>query len=265
MTEEVNQQEVTEQTEQGAEGDVVAAATEVQSDPFEEIARSHGWAPKEEWRGKPEDWVAPRDFIDTGLKRRREGAEELRSLRGEVKQIGRTAQILQQRAVEEARREAETRFADAVEKQDHQGARAAREEISRLDAPQPGSQVAGLNDFMARNGAWFGNNRAATALAQSITAEAAARGVSPDEQLRLAEDAVRQDFPQLFGQPVRPAPKPPASVTAPETRTASPRAPQKTFATLPAEAQRAGQDFLKRGMVKTLEDYAKAYYAEEAA
>ncbi len=230
------------------------------ADPFEDFARERGWSPKEEWRGKPEDWREPKDFIAFGMERGRAANQEVRELKSTVDRIGRVSEQIMKRTIEEQRRELEAQFAGAVENKDHEGARAVREELSRLDQqPADAGPPAGVQDFMSRN-TWFGQNRAATLVAQGITAQLASQGVSPDEQLRQAEAAVRADFPHLFG--AAPAAKAAPSVSAPTTRAASPSAPKKSFATLPAEAQRAGQDFLKKGMVKTLDDYAKVYYEE---
>jgi hypothetical protein len=264
---------MTEQVEntEAEQGEVEQAApTETQSeptqaDPFESFARERGWSPKEEWRGKPEDWREPKDFISYGMERGRDANREVRELKSTVDRIGRVSEQIMRRTVEDTRRELEAQFAGAVENKDHDGARAAREGLARLDQPEPQDvPPAGVQDFMQRNGDWFNKNRAATALAQSITAQLAAQGVSPDEQLRQAEEAVRADFPQLFQTQRQPAKTAPA-VSAPETRASTTRPAAKTFATLPAEAQRAGSDFLKRGMVKTLEDYAKVYYEEQTA
>lgn len=241
----------------------VEQPTQAAPDPYEELARDAGWSPKEEWKGDPDKWRDPREFIKYGMKRSRESADELRGLKQQVGQIGKTAEVLQRRAVEDARREAEARFATAVENKDHEGARAAREELGRIEAPQPAGPVPEVGDFMTRHAAWFGSNRAATALAQSITAQLAAQNVSPAEQLRAAEDAVKADFPHLFGG-ARQQAKAPASVSAPASRTAQTTSRPKGFNDLPAEAQKAGQDFLKRGMVKTLDDYAKVYLEENA-
>lgn len=240
-----------------------APPADEQPDPFESFARERGWSPKEEWRGKPEDWREPKDFISFGMERGRDANRELREMRSTVDRIGRVSETLMKRNIEDTRRELEAQFAGAVENKDHEGARAVREEISRLDqvASDP-APVQGLDEFKSRNAQWFGAHRAATALAQSITAEAAQRGIPPHEQLRMAEDAVKADFPHLFSKPADPKPAP--AVSAPTTRAANPSPPKKTFASLPQEAQRAGQDFQKRGMVKSLEDYAKLYYEENA-
>jgi hypothetical protein len=232
------------------------------ADPLEEIARESGWVPREEWRGKAEDWREPREFVAHGMKRSREGADELRQMRQSITGIARAAEGLQRRAVEEARREAEARLAGAVENKDHEGVRAAAAELAQIEhAPQTDFRSV-VSDFQTRN-SWYGQDDAATALAQATTARLAAQGVAPDEQLRQAEEAVRRRFPEHFGQQ-RQASKLPASVNAPDTRAADTRSRAKTFATLPADAQRAGHDFVKRGMVKTLDDYAKVYYEENA-
>lgn len=247
----------------GASNEAVTEQSNAAPDPYEDLARGNGWSPKEEWRGKPEDWREPRDFIEYGMRRSRESAEELRGLRQSVGSIAKTAEALQRRAVEETRRELEERFAGAVENKDHEGARQVREEISRLDQPQStGGPPPEATDFVTRNAAWFNVNRGATLLAQSVTADLAAKGVSPADQLKAAEEAVKADFPHLFGSPASAA-KPSPSVSAPTSRTAAPTKPNG-FASLPAEAQKAGHDFVKRGMVKTLEDYARVYREENA-
>lgn len=235
------------------------------ADPFEEEARAHGWTPKEEWRGKPDDWRDPREFIRYGMRRSRESADELKQLRSSVGTIGKTAEALMRRQVEEARREAEAKFAGAVEAKDHEGARAASEELRRIDSEvrQPSVPQDAVQDFMSRNGGWFNQNRGATALAKQVTAELAVQGVDPAEQLRQAEEAVKAEFPQLFQRQQAPA-KQPASVNAPETRAAAPRQRARGFNDLPKDAQAAGHDFVKRGMVKNLEDYAKVYLEENA-
>jgi len=267
MTEEVlqnadDQEHVTQ--DQGEGGSAAAPAdAAAPPDPFEDAARAHGWTPKEEWRGKPEDWRDPREFINYGMKRSRESADELKQLRQSVGTIGKTAEALMRRQVEEARREAEMKFAGAVEAQDHEAARAASEELRRLEQPaQPTVPQDAVSDFMSRNGAWFGSNRAATALARQMTAELAAQGVDPADQLRQAEEAVKAEFPQLFQQrqPGKPAP----AVNAPATRAASPSQRAKGFNDLPKDAQKAGHDFVRRGMVKNLEDYARVYLEENA-
>jgi hypothetical protein len=232
------------------------------ADPFEDVAREHGWTPKEEWRGKPDDWRGPREFVAYGMKRSRESADEMKSMRSELKSIGRVAEVIQRRAVEDARRDVEQRFADAVEQKDHEGARAAREELSRIDREASAPAQDEVQAFMNRN-AWFNQNRGATLIAQGVTAQLAQQGVSVSEQLRQAEEAVRAEMPHLFGQGQAPA-KPPASVSAPQTRAAQPSARAKGFADLPANAQAAGRDFVKRGMVKNLEDYARVYLEENA-
>lgn len=265
MTTEVAEGEVQQQVDgQAADLPPVDAppSPDSQPDPFESVAREHGWTPKEEWRGNPDDWRDPQAFVAYGMKRSRESADELKSLRSEVKSIGRVAEVIQRRAVEDARRDVEQRFADAVEQKDHEGARAAREELSRIDRDAQAPVQTDVEGFMARNGGWYGQNRAATALAQQVTAQLAQQGVSPAEQLRQAEETVRAEMPHLFGQ--SPAPKPPASVSAPQSRAAQPGGRPKGFADLPANAQAAGRDFVKRGMVKTLEDYAKVYLEENA-
>lgn len=263
VEQQIEDQEPNVAAEVGAD-DAPPAAVDAAGDPIETFAREQGWAPKEEWRGNPDDWRDPKDFLKYGMQRGKDAGREMRELRSTVDKIAKTSQTLVERHREEARREAEAAFAGAVENKDHEGARAAREQLARIEQqghdPVPGAPV---QDFMTRNSSWFGQNRAATMVARQVTAEQAAMGVSPAEQLRIAEETVKAEFPQLFGQSPRAAAKAPA-VNAPTTRAAAATQRAKGFNELPAEAQRAGHDFVKRGMVKTLDDYAKTYYEENA-
>ncbi len=266
LTEDTGQEAVTtdiSDVDTSTAAPVADATATTDADPFESFARERGWSPKEEWRGRPEDWREPKDFISFGMERGRDANREVRELKSTVDRIGRVSEQIMKRTIDEQRRELEERFAGAVEGKNHEEARAVREELSRLDQPQHDPQpVQGVQDFMSRN-TWFGQNRAATLVAQGITAQLASQGVSPDEQLRQAEAAVRADFPHLFNAAPAAAKAAPA-VSAPTTRTAVASTQAKSFATLPAAAQTAGKDFLKRGMVKNLEDYAKVYYEEQA-
>jgi hypothetical protein len=44
----------------------VVTETPVELSPDEQRAMEHGWRPKEEWEGDPEDWVSAREFNRRG-------------------------------------------------------------------------------------------------------------------------------------------------------------------------------------------------------
>jgi hypothetical protein len=119
------------------------------SDPFEPAARSQGWVPKEEWKGKPEHWVPAKDFVQNGPKIN----SLLREL-GDVKanttrmfaelRRQQEAEARRQQADFEAQRHAyEARIAelqgrkwDALEEGDITKARMAETELLRLRPPE---------------------------------------------------------------------------------------------------------------------------------
>lgn len=57
-----------EQPEEGTEGEAKAEAAPVEHEysPEEDIARQSGWVPKDEWKGKPEDWRPAKEFNERG-------------------------------------------------------------------------------------------------------------------------------------------------------------------------------------------------------
>ncbi|MGE5500695.1 MAG: hypothetical protein ACM3W4_02080 [Ignavibacteriales bacterium] len=245
-------------------GQQEAVDTPEEPKPFdpEAVARLAGWAPKDEWRGDPEEWKdAPTFLVDT--------VAVNKSLRTRLKDVETTTQRITRtadRIIEENRRkavaEAEARVRQAVEYGDADAAIEATRQLNQVN--QPGTQEDPVvADFMARN-TWFGVDDAATAVAHTVANKLAAQGMDNAAQVNAAEAEVRRRFPELFGeQPEarRQAKAPPPVHSGQRTPASAPK--QKGVRDLPPEALKAGQDFERRGRC-TLAEYAKTYFEENA-
>lgn len=249
-------------TEQVTDEAPAAETPEAPVNPIEAIAAEKGWVPQDKWRGEGE-WRSAEDFVRHGLERAREGKDQIRELRKTVDRIARTSDAIEKRNIAEAVAQAEERMRQAVADNDPDAVLEASRALHRAEA-QATQPPAAIDDFKSRN-PWFGTNTEATVYAQSIAGIHAERGADAATQIAEAEKAVLKRFPELSGAPVAREPvKQPASVSPPTARTAPSVGRAKGFGDLPREAQQVGRDFLAKGRIKTLDDYAKAYYEENA-
>jgi hypothetical protein len=217
------------------------------------LASEMGWAPKDQWRGNPEDWKDAKAFLKTTVDINRTLSKDVRELKQTTQRMAKTSAAMMQRALDEQREDWESRFDAAVARGDPKAARQAQAEIAKLEEPAAEAPDT-VKDFEARN-PWLKTDKDAAAYAYGICE--ANKTLPADEQLKLAEEAVRKRFPEHFPEGKKPQP----AVNDPGTRTSStPRG--KTFADLPREAQAACVNFEKKGMKRA--DYVKTYFEENA-
>lgn len=245
------------------EGGQDDAPADPPADPVEDLAREMGWAPKDQWRGDPDQWKDARTFVRSTADINRSISKEVRELRETTQRLARTSGAIAEREIARGRAELEARFAEAVEAGDVQAANQARREIDHFERTQPvaaGDPV--VAEWRARN-TWFGTDEAATALANAVATRLHQNGASPAQQAEAAEREVRRRFPELFEQPEpKPQPKPQPAVHNTRSR-AAPAPKAKTASALPPAARAAAEDFLRRGRIKNLDEYAKIYFEEE--
>lgn len=224
----------------------------------EDLAREMGWAPQDQWRGNPEQWKDAKTFLKSTVEINRTLSKDVRGLRDTVDRLSRTSAVIADRAIADQRASLEQQFRDAVANGDEQGAFEASQALQRVEAPQ---QTDHLADFRQRN-PWFDKDPEARAMCMAIGE--VNKGKSPEEIFSLAEEAVRKRFPEHFqeAQPRQPQRAP--VVSSPQSRSARPAPREKGPGDLPAEARRAGEDFVRRGRVKDLAEYARIYFEENA-
>lgn len=248
--------------EVAAEAPVAAEA----ADPPEilDLAREMGWSEQDKWRGDPSKWKDARTFIRSTVDVNRSLSKDVRELKDQTSRIARTSAQIAEREIQRVRDEMEANFDAYVAAGDTQNARWARQELNRIDAQAQPSELAGpVQDFISRNGDWWNKNDEATAYVVSVAERVARRGGDAAEQAAEAERSVKARFPELFEPPAtRQAAKAQPSVNSPGSR-AAPAPKAKTAANLPPDARKAGEDFVRRGRMGSLEEYAKLYYEEQ--
>jgi hypothetical protein len=158
-----------------------------------------------------------------------------------------------------------------VEDGDEAAASRAVNEIVKLKtqtpAPAAGPPPETLS-FMEKNKAWMGTQGAdgkwqggdplARTRAIVLAEQFAAQGYGYDEQLQLAERAIRKEFPEHFPAPA----KTPPGVQTGSNRNAGQGSGKKGFADMPPESQAIAKDLLARQGVP-LEDFARRYFEQQ--
>lgn len=243
-------------------------------DPVAVLAQEMGWSPKEQWRGKPEDWKDPASFIRASRDINRRLSSDVRELRQTTERMGRTTAAIAERAIQEERGKLDSRFTDAVEAGDVEAAHQAREDLTRFDRStqverQPLPKPEATTAFEERNASWLGKNKAATALAVSECERLSQTGITdPEAQLEIAEREVKRRFPELFeddktaGQERQQRDQP--RLGGSQSRSSGNSGGKKSAKDLPPDARKAAEDFLKRGRIGSLQEYAEIYFEEQA-
>lgn len=231
------------------------------SSDVEDLAREMGWAPQDQWRGDPNQWKDAKTFLKSTVEINRTLSKDVRGLKDTVDRLSRTSARIAERAIEEERERLQQRLVDATANNDPQAAYEASAALSQLDR-EPAA-VDNLTEFRQRN-TWFDTDPEARAMCLAIGE--LHKGKPWEEVSRLAEEAVRKRFPEHFADNTTPQRQQRAApvVNSAQSRTARPAPREKGAADLPAEARRAGEDFVRRGRVKDLAEYARIYFEENA-
>lgn len=250
---------------------------------FETEARSHGWSPKDDFKGDPNRWVDAETFMKRAdemmplLKADRDRIKrELDDLKKQVRRANDHFSKSEERAYQRALSELQGQLDTAVQNKDGQAAREISTEIGKLSkeaAAPKGQQVSqqDLNeafaDFREEN-SWYDRANMPNASEEAIEARLYAdrmmekhlsktQDMGPAEFLTYIGGLVDEKFPELKGKPAS-RPKPNNPVSGGGTR-----APQgkrgQTFNDLPVEAQRICDKWVKSGLIKSREDYVKSY------
>jgi len=238
--------------------------------PYADLAKEMGWVPKDQFNGNPDDWKSPEDFIRAGRDIQRETSRELKSVRSQLDTIAKTSASIVEQQVRERVDELTAKYSKAVEDGDATEAFKLASDIQALktQGSSPATRQASpeAQAFAERNASWFNKpgHEYATARAVEITNMLAGQGYTDHgTQLRIAEQRLRQEMPELFGgKPMNG--KPPAGVNQPSSRTSGASNRQKGFSDLPPEAQKIAADMADRGVIKSKDDYAKNYFANLA-
>lgn len=251
----------------------------------EREARIFGWRPAEEFDGPPERWKPAEEFLEEGkringflrkdldklraeLSKRDASIEELKAT---MQEFAAFHQETEKKAFERAVKELREERKEALREGDGSKVVEIEERIEELESAAPLAKPAAKTPtsptadpvwiaWVARNH-WFTESPKLRAISNSYG------------------DLVRQEFPSLVGEPFLEEVKRrvvedfPESFAPEERLRASPvggggesrgapRGGAKGYASLPAEVKLQCDKFIKQGLVKSREAYAKDYYGE---
>lgn len=266
------------------EGDQGEGESPAEPDParveLEAQARKYGWRPQTEFDRAPASWVDADRFLELP-------ATNVKVLRDEMKQRdedyarkieevtrGTKVAIEAVRKQEQARYEADlaaVRAAkrEAVDMADVKAYEAAEQREQSLRAPDAtgateapsGPQVDPYVQEYADKNEWLRNPILFDTAKRLIDANPAALAMAAKDQLAYVETEVRKMYPGYFPAQ-QPATQRAARVDSGGLGTG--RARGRGADDLPADVRRVAKEFVDEGVFKSIDDYAKTYFAQEA-
>lgn len=273
---------------------------ENQHEDAEAEARKLGWAPRDKWRGRPEDFVEADEFVKRGrevlplvrsqfekaraenedLKRQIE--DRTRDFEDRIKRSERMAQksLEMQRAqlvadFETQKRQAvingDTEAFDRVSRQEQDTYRRFAEDNK---AEAQASQKPGQPDVppevqeWGKRNPWFFSDHALSLEAQGLHAQfrQESPGMPLSENLDRVTETLKQRYPQKFGVGQTGDAKPPqrgySAVEGGSSMRGAPASRAKGWKELPAEARQACESMISRGYLKGDAQKIKDNYAK---
>lgn len=257
-------------------------------DDTETRARAMGWVPKEEFRGPEDKWRSAEEFVKRGeedlpilRERNRDLSRKVASMEADfadklsrLERMTATA-IQRQRQDLEAQYEAALRSAAAsgdVDRYDQlrrdkvQAVNHFDTQVHQQRQPQVQQQVAQAVDAWIASNPWYQRDRMLGSVAeQALTMfqnDPERVGVPLEENLKEVTRYVQGKFPEKFGITPR-APARPASVEGGGRMPTGSGVRAKGASDLPADVRRVGEKFVKEGLFKDLNAYARDYFAQD--
>lgn len=275
----VDEIEVDEGLEVEAEGPDDTGREEPEGNPEAEAeARKYGWRPKDEFDRDPKGWVDASRFLELPTTQKKMVQDELRQTTSEftrrMERLERSNKAAMKRALEvqQEAHERDLKNVEAAQRRavedgdtDRYDALARHKQVLMKAAPRPDDAddtPAGPDPYVSEykesaEGAWLKDPMLFDFASRAIDNSRGAAGQTAREQIAYAKTQVEKYFPHMFET----KPKPRAS-RVDGGGLAGGRA-SGGAAKLPPEAVRAGKDFVKQGLFKSLDDYAKTYFEQE--
>jgi len=246
---------------------------------YEAEARKMGWTPIEEFRGDKSHHLDAETFYTRAVEYMPIAKATIKSLSAKIdrmeKDMKRSAEFFsksEERAYQRALDDIRQRQEAAVEAGDLDAFRAADKEADKLrqemgspkasnDVDDEAARAEAFADWSKEN-RWYATNPALQAYADAqagIIAKGKGGGFLDKGDLDRVAELVKakfgDDFPEAFGETAKPKPRP--MVDGGGNRVVNKGG--KTFADLPPEAKAACDRWVKQGIIKSRDDYVKAY------
>ncbi len=253
-----------EETQEPQPEEQPAEQPEEEPDPVAGIAQEMGWVPKEKFKGKEDDWKPAAEYIREGKTIQKTMARDLKDMRHQMDTMAKTSSAILQERLNDERQRIAQQYQQAVEDGDPDKAWKASNRLQEINTQEQQAHNQGpapeAQEWVQRN-AWFNTHPIATAMAMKVADLHAQQGQPAYKQLEAAEHEVRRAYPELFGQARQDKAAP--SVASPGSRSASPSNKSKGFSDMPRPAQDVARDMVDRGVIKSVDDYSRNYWASE--
>lgn len=157
------------------------------------VARRFGWVPQDEWKRDPAKWQDADLFI-------KDAPTQIETLKERLKRTGQVAEAQAEEARQRGIREAQEQLRQAATAGDADGAERAAQNLARHSGPPPQTVAwMGRNPWFKPPGEPGGDPIASAAFIAAVnTAEKSGAGI--EEALSAGERAVRERFPEHFGE-----------------------------------------------------------------
>lgn len=268
--------------EPSAEFDASRKTEEPKPDPDEERAARMGWSPKDQWRGPEDKWVDAKTFVE-----RANPAILLERMDKMAKDYETTVQRMErmnQAALEKQAREYKDQIDGLKKQRDRQVIEVARthgpeeaerhaqewdDYIAQQAPPQAPEQVQPeppeVNAWLASRPEFKTNRRfAAAAHAEMGVIAQEMPNASPAQQFAELDKRLADDFPHIYRKPAQQNGAPPADARQMDGVRIGAKKNTNYASRLPASARQQGERFVKQGLYKSIEDYAKDFAEENA-
>lgn len=247
----------------------------------EAVAGARGWVPKETYRGDPAKWLPAKDFLDRNaslqkdvgeLKTRLEDTQ--RQYMEKLERMERVTEKVVRQTREEAHKQLEIAKRAAVELGDTDAYdRLSQDEINLYDryreedkaiaAPatkQETQEVTLLPETATwiENNPWFNTNKALNSVALGFYEEAGERFKTEADKLKYVDERLAHVYPDRFADKAK---KPTSGMPSLEGGSRMPGGAQVSTQ-LPPEARAAAERFIKKGIIKSVDEYAKMYFED---
>lgn len=242
---------------------------------YEAEARRHGWTPKEEFKGDGSKWVDAETFVKRAdevmpFLKKQNGAlkRELDDLKRQMRKASDYFSKAEERAYQKALSDIEQRHAEAVEMGDARAAKAAVDEMRKVekdfedtkaalevpaddvaDKPDEATLRRELNDWMEANDWYVLDDK------KRAYADLQAEKMGPAEQWPNGRKAWFDELAKRVDN--RFSERPPVANNPGGNRPGAKGG--RSYADLPPEAKKLCDKWVANGLIKSRDDYVKSY------
>jgi hypothetical protein len=232
---------------------------------YEAEAKAQGWAPEEQWRGKPEDFKTAEEFVKAGESIPAILKSKVDKLESRVEQLldsNKKLNEMSQRTLQKERKEKENLIAEleearkqAITEGDGDAFDRADKQINDLkreDIP-PEQKLDPMAKNWLDNNPWYESNGTLAAYADGLADRLVAQGYTGKAYFDELTKRVHDTFPDEFGNKNRDKP------SLVESGTPSSPSSKRTFDNLPSDAKEAFAQFAKDIPGLTKEQFVEQY------